>query len=198
MKSLKKLKRMKTNNWKLFYNPFVKIAGFQSLILGLIIVLASAIIGKFGNLVFDGAIDAHIIKDVSLTKSLIYAAIDIFSLFFVMSLAARFITKNFRLIDILGTMTLAKAPFILLAIFSLFVSAPDISEIMQNPMSVLSNIPFLLFGLLSLPIFVWFIALLFNAYKVSTGESGSKLIVSFIVGLVVAEILSKILIIIIF
>jgi hypothetical protein len=48
--------------------------------------------------------------------------------------------------------------------------------------------------LISVPVIVWYIALMYNGLKVSTGVNGSKLIIGFILGLLVAEIISKLLI----
>ena len=57
---------MKNKNvLRYIYNPFEKIAGWQALISGLIIVFLSGWIGKQANLMFDGAIDAHFGKEVT-------------------------------------------------------------------------------------------------------------------------------------
>lgn len=183
------------NKWNLIWNPFTRIAGWQAFFLGIAVLFLSAIIGKFANLNFDGAVDAHFYEgQLTLSRVLYVSLIDVLSVFVVMTLGAFILTKNFRIVDILGTMTLARAPFILLAIFSLFVTQPNLKEIMQNPMIILSYKMFLVFGLFTLPIMVWYIALIYNAFKVSTGASGGKMITVFIFALLVAEIISKVLI----
>jgi hypothetical protein len=183
------------NKWNIIWNPFTRIAGWQAFFLGTALVFLSAIIGKFANLNFDGAVDAHFYEgQLTLSHVLCVSLIDVLSVFVVMTIGAFILTKNFRIIDILGTITLARAPFILLAIFGLFVTQPNLKEIIENPMIILSYKMFMIFGLFSLPVLVWYIALLYNAFKVSTGATGGKMIAIFISALLIAEIISKVLI----
>lgn len=190
---------MKNRNfWQLVRNPFTRVAGWQAFLLGILIVLLSAAFGKYANLLFDGAIDAHYYnKDLTLVHALCVSVVDVVSIFVVMTIGAFILTKKFRVIDILGTMTLARAPFLLLAILALFVHQPEYSQIMTNPMVIFTYPMFLVFTLFSLPVLVWVIALTYNAFKVSTGMSGGKLIATFIGSLIVAEIISKVLIMLI-
>jgi hypothetical protein len=91
-------------------------------------------------------------------------------------------------------MTLARAPFLILAVLSLFAISPDVEQVLQNPMIVLDYPSFLVLGVISVPIIVWYIALMYNALKVSTGTKGTKLTIGFIGGILVAEVISKLLI----
>ena len=68
------------------------------------------------------------------------------------------------------------------------------SGIMQNPYVIFDSVSFIIFIIFTLPIIVWSIALMFNAFKVSTGGDGQKLVISFIIGLIIAEAISKIII----
>jgi len=184
--------KMKSNNWNLIWNPFTRVAGWQAFWVGMVIVVASAVLASYGNLLFDGAIDAHFGNDVGIVQSLAVTGISLLSVVVAMYLAALIISKSVRFIDILGTMTLARAPFLLLAIISPFVSYPTVDQLLQDPV-VLFKYPWsLLFILISLPVIVWFIALMYNGFKVSTGAKGTKLVIAFIVALLVAEVLSKV------
>jgi hypothetical protein len=111
-----------------------------------------------------------------------------------MYLGSLLIARKTRFVDILGTMTLARAPYLILAIFSLFIQYPSTEEILSNPMIVFSSIPLIIFAIISIPITIWFIALMFNGFKVSTGGKGSKVGFVFTIALILAEIFSKILI----
>ncbi|MGC3977382.1 MAG: hypothetical protein QM751_03595 [Paludibacteraceae bacterium] len=154
-----------------------------------------AIIGKFTNLLFDGAIDAHYSGgQFTFIQAIIVSLVDVTTLFLTMIAGAYVLTKNFRIIDILGTMTFARTPFLLMAVLALFVKQPEYSEIIKQPTVILTYPMFLVFVLLSIPIMVWIIALMYHAFKVSTGTNGAKLTSVFIVALVVAEITSKVLI----
>ena len=181
-------------NLRYIYNPFEKIAGWQALLYGLVFVVLSGWIGKQADLLFDGAIDAHLFKDVTYYQAFMQLFIDVVCVGVVMYLAGLFVTKSFRFIDILGTMTLARAPFILLSLSGLFVTVPETADLLANPYQVFTNPGFLVFIVLTFPVLVWVIALMYNAWKVSTGAKGPKMIAGFIAGLFVAEVISKILI----
>ncbi len=194
MTLFKKFKVMKNrnNNWSLIWNPFTRIAGWQAFGVGIVIVIISAVLASYGNLVFDGAVDAHFGNHIGVAKSLIITGISLLSVVLAMYVVGIIISKNFRFVDILGTMTLARAPYLLLAVLAPFATFPDIEQILQNPMIVLEYPSIIIIGIVSVPILVWSIALMYNGLKVSTGAKGTKLTVGFIVGILVAEIISKI------
>lgn len=183
------------NQWKLLYNPFTRIAGWQAFIVGLVFVTLSGIIGTFTHILFDGVIDAHTTdQTISIKTSLIVLAINIACISVAMYVSGIFVSRQTRFIDILGTMTLARFPLFLVAILGVLVTPVSMEEMMQNPMVLFGDPQFILFILLIIPLMVWFVALMFNALKVSTGKSGGKLIAAFVVGLIGAEVLSKVLI----
>jgi hypothetical protein len=184
----------KNNNWNLLWNPFIRVAGWQAFGVGIIIVLVSAVLASYGNLAFDGAIDAHFGDNITIAQSLLVTGISLLSVVLSMYVIGLIISKNFRFVDILGTMTLARAPFLILAVLSLFAISPDVEQVLQNPMIVLDYPSFLVLGVISVPIIVWYIALMYNALKVSTGTKGTKLTIGFIGGILVAEVISKLLI----
>ena len=180
--------------WGLMVNPFTRIAGWQAFGLGLVFVILMGIVGAYGNVIFDGAIDMHLVKEISMIQSFEYLTVSTLTLVLVMWITALFISKSFRFIDILGTMTLSKAPFLLLAIAGFFTKMPDMSQVMKNPMVILSSTSFLILMIITVPVVIWTIALMYNALKISCGVKGSKLTVAFIVALLVSEIISKMLI----
>lgn len=186
---------MKSNDFfRLIFNPFTRIAGWQALALGLVIVVLTGITGTFGNVIFDGVIDMHLVKEVSILHSFGYLAISIMTLIAAMWITGLIISKGFRFIDILGTMTLSKAPLLLLAIAGLFTKAPDMAELLKDPMAILSSTSFLVTTILSIPVVIWSLCLMYNALKVSCDVKGNKLTVAFIVAIFISEVISKVLI----
>jgi len=178
----------------LMFNPFTRIAGLQALGLGLLLLLLTGFIGSYSKVSFDGVIDMHAGTDISLVKSFSFLAIDIVSLVLVMWFTGLIISKGFRFVDILGTMTLGKAPFIILAIAGYFCTVPDNKEILNNPFIVFQSVSFILLILLSLPVIIWSITLMYNGFKISCDVKGTTLTVAFIIAITVSEIISKILI----
>lgn len=177
------------------WNPFTKIAGYQAFLIGFVIAILAAIIGQIGNLFFDGAIDAHGgATQFTMLEAVLMVIIDIVAITFVMYLLSLAVTRNFRFADVLGTMTLARFPFLILSILALFTTFPEVENMLVNPLVILSYPSFILFMFVSIFIAVWVIILMFNALKVSTGLKRSSLVTIFIVGIIIAELISKILI----
>jgi len=183
---------MKSKNlFGFLINPFTRIAGWQAFGIGLLCVVVMGVLGSFGGVAYDGVIDMHLMH-LSLEKSLLFLGIDVAFLVLVMWITAMIVSKTYRFIDILGTMTLAKAPLIVLAIAGFFTTTPDMKAIYSDPYVIFSSVSFVVFMVLTMPIIVWNIALMYNALKVSCDVKGSKLTIAFIVALFVAEVLSKI------
>ncbi|HHT21962.1 MAG TPA: hypothetical protein GXZ87_01450 [Bacteroidales bacterium] len=187
----------KNNNWSLLWNPFTRVAGWQAFGIGIIIVLISAVVASFGNLAFDGAIDAHFGDNITIAESLVVTGISLLSIVLSMWVVALIISKNFRFVDILGTMTLARAPYLILAVLSPLATFPSTEQMLKNPMIILDYPSVLMFGIIAVPIVVWVIALMYNGLKVSAGAKGAKLTIGFIGGVLVAEVISILIIILI-
>ena len=186
---------MKSNGFfRLMENPFTRIAGWQAFGLGLVFLVVSGIIGGFGSVVFDGVIDSHLVKQLTMMQSFSYIGISLLTLVLVMWMAGLFIAKGFRFIDILGTMTLSKAPFLLIAIVGYFAKMPDMNEVMKNPMVVFHSVSMVMLMILSIPVVVWSITLIYNALKISSGASGGKLTTVFIIAILASEAISKLMI----
>lgn len=186
---------MKTNEFgSLIFNPFKRIAGWEAFGIGLVIVVLTTFTGNFAGIYFDGVIDMHFAETFDSLKSWLMIPVNIISISVIMWLAGITVSKNFRFIDILGTMTLSRAPFLLIALASFFVKVPDLSGIMQDPFVIFDSISFIIILIFTFPITIWSVTLMYNAYKISTGASGQKLSISFIFGLIIAEIISKIII----
>lgn len=183
-----------TNFWNLTVNPYRRIAGWEAALSGLLILLIATLTGKYSSTVFDGAIDLHLVQHTDFSFAFGSMAIGIVSLIAVMSLAGYIAAKGFRLIDMAGTILLSKAPLLLASLAGFLTTVPNPEDMQKNPAMLLQSSSFLLVTfLLILPLSVWSIVLLFNAFKTVTGAKGSRLAVAFIVGLVVAEIVSVVL-----
>ena len=178
----------------LMINPFTRIAGLQAFGLGIVFITLMGVIGSYSNVIFDGTIDLHISNQMSLVRSFSYLGIDIFCLVITMWISSLLVSKNFRFVDILGTMTLSKAPLLIFVVAALFVTTPNMQEIAIHPMEILHYKSFLAISILLLPLLVWNFTLMVNALKVSCDLKGTKLAITFILSILVSEIGSKILI----
>jgi len=173
-------------------NPFTRIAGWQAFGLGLVFVIFMGIIGSYSNVSFNGALDVHFVQHMTLISSFSLLAIDIISLVLVMWIAGLILSKGFRFIDILGTMTLAKAPLIIIAFAGYFNHSIDQNKIPEHPLEMFQSISFIVLIILSIFITIWNVTLIYNAFRISCDVKGSKSTVAFIIGLLVAEVVSQI------
>lgn len=183
-------------------NPFHQIAGIKALGYGLLVLIVSAILALLFQTRFDGVLDIHFsASDVSLkmaiTDQVVNTLTSCFIFYFIAFIAG---ARKTRFIDIAGTFTLARFPFMLAPLlnstgyFSGISAQVEIAmkegnlmdEIYSLVMPLIYALPFLLTCV------IWMIALMFNAFRVSTNLKGNSLTAWFILGLVIAEILSKI------
>lgn len=189
---------MKNNISEWLFNPFKRIAGIEAFIIGLTIAAVAAVIGSFSGVVFDGIIDVHFDKQLTLSKSLICSGIDIVILVLFMYLAGLIVAKGFRFVDMLGTMTLSRAPFILLAIAGFIASPPDLQEIYRNPFIILESKGFVVMMLLTIPVIFWVIILMYRAFTITTGVNNTKSLLAFIGAFFLAELISKLVILLLY
>lgn len=194
---------MKTKNFfSLMINPFTRIAGWQAFGIGMIFLLLMGLVGSINGTWFDGVLDLHTSGEpYAIDIAYRILAIDVLCLVLCMWIAGLIFSKKFRFIDILGTMTLSKAPMLLLALLAFTIDSSLLKSIKENPLAILAdpgiilNSPsFIIFSLLSIPFIVWNVALMYNAFKVSCDIKKPRIVPAFIIALLAAEILSKILI----
>ena len=178
----------------LLINPYTRITGFRALGLGMVFLFSMGMVGAYTGVAFDGVLDMHLSDDLSMANSFYYLFIDIFCVVFLMWIASQFVSTNFRLVNLIGTITLAKAPFLILALAGYFVKSTNLSELQRNPGVIFQSGPLLFISLLSLPVILWSIVLMYYALKNLCNAKGNKLIIALVLALVSAEIVSKILI----
>jgi len=183
------------------FNPFRFIAGYKALSLGLAIILVSAFVGSLSSTHFDGVLDVHTGAEASLWFFFAEGVIDwacmVVPLCFFGLIVSR---SSFRIIDVLGTQALARWPYLITAL----VMLPDanrkvlvylMSQLNQTaPAATIDYIDMFIFAfamILTILMAVWMVALMYRAYCISCNLKGPKAIITFIVSLVGAEVLSK-------
>lgn len=143
------------------------------------------------NLRFGGALDMHV---GLVSPDLIVIVTDILLAWIIMSLflyiTGLFFQAQIRMIDIAGAVAVARIPLLISSIPAYF-TAPELESSKEILDLQGSELGWLLAGTaLLLPFFIWFIVLLFNAFKVNSNLKGWKLGVGFASTVIVAEIVS--------
>src|SRR5450631_2527557 len=172
------------------FNPFKYIAGWKALAIGWAIMLLAGCIAWFGKMHFNGIIDAH----TGIPGSFVIFVLDGFiawalTVIFFYTAALLFSGSTVRLIDVGGTMALARMPMLFVA--CLFLAMPPIKDIrlIKDIHDIDTSVLFISLG--ALVFTIWMIALMYNAFTVSSNLKGKRAIWIFIVTLVIAEIASQ-------
>ena len=190
----------KKSTW--LFNPFAYIAGWQALLVGLILILVTGYIGSLSNTHFDGVLDTHSGRSAPLWFFLTTGIINWLCMGVVLWAFGKKISKStFRSIDLFGTQALARWPTIITALacmtpaYTRFIhTIIELTRTQQMP-EAFSLIDAGVFGLVvfvMLAVLCWTVRLMYMSYKVSCDPAGKKAIMTFIIGLIIAEILSKV------
>ncbi len=189
---------------KWLFNPFETIAGWQSLLIGLPVIILTSVIASVSGTRLDGVIDLHVSNAGSFIVSLTEGLIDWFSLSLFAYISGLLLSRSsIRIIDVFGTQSMARLPFLFACLFSFFFFDNNIIHYfeyrflkMGTPIEVTATdvILFALGTLTTLLTVIWSIVLMYRAYSVSCNVKGTRGVLSFIGCVIFSEILSKVLI----
>jgi len=189
---------------KLLLNPFEKISETKLLLFGIAITLIGSYLGFVFNGRFDGVIDLHFTETTTLSQPFIDNVINIFSLSILLFLFGRTINKKTRLIDILIAAMVARIPFYFLPFSNIdnfmsrfsnaFIKDLDLKNPAAFHIETGNLLTLLLFAIVSIGMLVWFVLLLFHGFKVATNCKTPNHTLLFVIGIILAEIVSKLLI----
>lgn len=173
----------------ILFNPFKYIAGVRSLIAGLFILLATSCVGFFSHTHFPNLISLF---KVEATLPIGYFLLQSLSNWLVFSILLYLLaivssSSSIRIIDIFGTQALARLPF-LIASFIGFTKLPIGKEINLSSWEITATIAIQILAVLMV---IWMIALMFNAFKVSSNLKGTKLVIVFIVAVIAGTIFTQ-------
>lgn len=185
------------------FTPFKYIAGLKALIFGFTIILILSVMGYFGNTHFDGALDIHYgcgENTTPYTIHIFYQFVKWISFITIFYIAGRIVTKSkIRIVDIAGTVALSQAPLILAALagfipmFHICIGDPDSVNIAATIATLKENIvPLFIVGIITIGVSIWSILLMYNGYSISVNIKGIIGVVSFVIALFVAEVISLI------
>jgi hypothetical protein len=189
---------------KLLFNPFEKFSEIQLLFFGIAITIIGSYIGYFFNGRFDGAIDLHFTNETTLLQPFIDNCINILSVAVILFFLGKTINKKTRFIDILIPAFVARLPFYLLPFSNFnnfmvnFTNSMLENVDLKNPMALHIEtsdlISISLFAIVSIAMLVWFFVLLFHGFKIAANCKTPIHTLIFVIGIIMAEILSKTLI----
>lgn len=183
------------NKLKILYNPFEWIAGWNAFLIGAVIVLLSVVIAYYGNQYYQGAMNIKLVPEANLKYGLLSQGVALLCMVMLFYVSGRIFSRGVRFQDVLGTTTLARYPYIIPAFFGYFFDFDSLNDITMAALSGdVSEIGgelslLVILGFILLIVLIWYIALLWNAFRISTDIKGGKGIVIFIIALIMTDLL---------
>ena len=189
----------KTSTW--IFNPSIYIAGWTSMALGWAIMIATAVTGYFSNTHLDGVIGAGFGLPAPLWLYLVEAAVAWLSLCLTLFIAARIVSKtSFRLVDLMGTQALARAPMFIVPFLGFPEAGRKVTRYLlyrtlglgeETTATYADIVLFILITIIMILVVIWMIVLMYNSYKVSCNLKGTKAGVSFTLALILAQAIAS-------
>jgi hypothetical protein len=187
---------------KFLFNPFRYVAGWESLLIGIIVLLATSVTGYYSHIHFPDLLSVKTHNGLPYPLILAENGLNwlIPALLFYIT-ALIFSPSSVRAVDVFGTMALARWPYFLVSFTGFSDTLERLGKFMVwkslntgEPVSISTGETLLagtllVFTLLST---IWMVALMVNAFKVSANLKGTKLTVLFIVILIISAILTAI------
>ncbi len=167
-------------------NPFIRIAGYKSLMIGFAGLLLVSFISYITGTHFNGLLFVGFAKDSEFVYYFLEHIIGWIVISTFLFLSGIILSKTqFRLIDILGTTILARLPLIIAPLIRLL---PYFQSFVFQSWEM-----YFIYGVYLLSV-IWTIALLFNAFKISCNLKNERLIIAFAVSIILSEIISQLII----
>lgn len=186
------------------FNPFKYVAGAQSLIIGIIVIAITAYIGSFSTTHFDGVLDTHTGVEAPLWCYFAEGVISWLSMVvFLLVIGKIASSSSFRIIDLLGTQAMARWPMLLTSMVFLAVGFERFTHYLMwyflrageaAPFVMRDMMVFITVVVVMLTASCWMVYLMYRSYSISCNLKGGKAVATFVIGLLIAEIVSKILI----
>jgi len=186
------------------FNPFRFVAGYKALLLGLAIILISALFGFLGNTHFDGVLDVHIGLKAPIWCFFAEGIINWLSLAIPLFFFGLIVSHStVRMIDVFGTQALSRWPHLITSVvmlpeanrrFGTYLMARFTLTTVSGAFDYADMCIFIFAMIVVVFMIIWMVALMYQAYAVSCNIKGARAIITFIVSIIGAEALSKFLI----
>jgi len=194
--------RPRLTEW--LFSPFKYVAGVHALGIGLVAILVAGFLGFLSNSHFDGTLDFHTGAAFPLQVFLGEGLLDWLALALVLAVVGKAVSRTaFRAIDLFGTQALARWPTVFIAAAALLpgyqrVAVAIVQQFMHPgatpPYTATELAAFALVMLVTLAAMVWMVALMYRSYSLCCNVRGAKGAWTFVIGLVAAEAVSKLVI----
>ena len=178
------------------YKPMELLSTRTARIAAIIITALSILVARPG-VRFDGALDLHrVVGPLRWNLVLLDAANAVLLTATVLWLAGRLAARGVRWIDFVLAVAIARAPQVVAGVAT-YLIMPDPRMMQEAVVATLTRnapLPASLYvsGILLPPFLIWFVVLLYQGFRTSSGLHGARAGVTFTLGIIAAEIVTKI------
>jgi hypothetical protein len=186
----------------LLFDPFQRYSEKKILLFGIPITFFGSFLGWYFNARFDGVIDLHFVKSIFPFQPFFDNLIALFCLNLVLIGLGKYFNPKTRIVDVVAATTIARTPIYLLTIFNVNNSIFNISQRLLlatqaqkiEVIAIADLVIILFFATVSMAAIAWFFIILWNGFKTATNAKGIQKIVVFVIAVIIAEIINKVLI----
>jgi hypothetical protein len=186
---------------QILFNPFKYIAGIKSLLLGMAILIATSLLAFYTNIHFPDVISVKSSSDFPYIYYLIQCIsnwIVVSIVFYIIAILAS--PSKIRIVDIFGTQALSRFPYLIATLTGFSTSLDNFEKYIYYTIlktgefadvtdyEIIISILIILF---TVTLTIWFITLMFNAFRTSANIKGVKSVILFIAGLLVSIIITN-------
>lgn len=185
---------------KLLFNPFATQTDNQLLLAGLFSVVTGSLLGWLFNARYDGVLDLHFVPETLWWHPFADNVVNVFSAVTLLFIAGKIINRKTRITDVLSVVLLARTPLYLYTFANINSYTYNATgALLQAKDNLYALSPTLLIiqlvsALVVLALVFWYMALMYNGFRVATNLKKGSQIAGYIATVIIAEILSKILI----
>jgi len=197
--SIEPQRRPKIAQW--LFSPFVYVAGATSLAIGVAAILLAGLLGSLSSTHFDGVLDMHTGLRAPTRVFLMEGVLNWLCLAVVLFLLSKLVSRtSFRARDLFGTQAMARCPTVVTALLALLPAYQRCTAYLSwqllrvGGQVHLHSADMVVFGLtvvVAIAAIVWMVALMYQSYSTCCNIKGAKAIATFVLGLLVAEAVSK-------
>jgi hypothetical protein len=170
--------------------PFERLSTSVSSIAAAVALAAGIAVAPLG-VRFDGALDLHLASSPSWRLALLDTLNAVGVVTVALWIAGLAAARRGRPVDTLSAVAIARLPLVLLALLLSWIAPPPAEALAQAASGTLSP-RLLITAVVTLPLWIWFLALLYRGFVHSAGlKSGVKAAALFTVAILAAEVVSK-------
>lgn len=197
-------------NYKALLDPFERYAEKTLLTAGFAAMLAGSLLAYLFNGRYDGVLDLHFFRQVEWIEPFADNIINTACLLLPLFIAGRIINGRTRVVDVLAAILIARIPYYILPVFNANNYLSNMTDRLLQQLGEKSAVPglaaadldisflgvavILIFALVSIVAMIWMIVILFRGFRTATNLKTNGHKVLFALAIIVAEMLSKIII----